>query len=65
LKNELTDWDIVKHFAFASFAMCFAVDFTGIDIVEKVLFVSVTAKTLGCWPNILAVCSISIPPCDV
>ena len=54
------DGDVLKQFAFATFFS--AVDFSRFDVVEKVVFVAMPAKTLGAGAYHFAIHSFSVSP---
>lgn len=58
LESLLTDWYVIEHFALAFLTMSLAVDLSGFNIVEEVVFVPVTTETLGGGTHILAIHAI-------
>ena len=65
MESLLTNWDIIKHFTLALLAVSPAVDFSGLYIVEEVLFVPMATKTLGGGTHVFTVNAICVSPGDV
>ena len=68
IENLLTNWYILKHFAFAFFtirSLCSTIDLPGLDIVSKVLFKSMSTEALTGRSNGFTVLTIHITPMHI
>ncbi len=61
--RAITYWDIVKHLASAF--RCSAVDLPVLDVIEEVVFESVTTEALRGWTDSPAVLAFTVPPRNV
>ena len=63
MSQIITNGNIVKHFAWTLRST--AVYFSFLNIIEEVIFVAMTAKTLRTRPNRSAILAFTIPKVDV